>query len=175
MTSEVGRSAMYKAQWRIVPLIALAYLCALGAIVILAAGSYADPRGARFPDAFAYSLVLVLAFLALALSTSPIMTIVAYLSFAAVCFTIPMLTSSGWADVLSARELAVGAAGINTLSQVGAFVTPFAWGALKDATGDYRAGLLLLFVIAASLSALLCWLCGQLRQKGSVVPAATGA
>ena len=148
----------------------------LGAIVIVGAGNYADPRGARFPHAFNYSLVLTLAFLALALSTSPLVTIGAYLLFATVCFTVPMLTSSGWTDVLSARELAVGAAGINTLSQVGAFVTPFVWGALKDATGDYRAGLWLLFVMAASLSGLLYWLCGQFRRANLVVPSvAAGA
>ena len=87
-----------------------------------------------------------------------------------------MLTSSGWADVLSARELAVGAAGINTLSQVGAFVTPFVWGALKDATGDYQAGLWLLFTMALALSGLLYWLCGQFRRARLVVPSiASGA
>jgi ACS family tartrate transporter-like MFS transporter len=87
-----------------------------------------------------------------------------------------MLTSSGWADVLTARELAVGAAAINTLSQIGAFVTPFAWGALKDATGDYRVGLCLLFVMAASLSLLLFWLCGQFRRASLIArPASAGA
>ena len=148
----------------------------LGAIVIIAAGNYADPRGARFPHAFNYSLVLTIAFLTLALSRSPIVTIGAYLLFATACFTIPMLTSSGWTDVLSARELAVGAAGMNTLSQIGAFVTPFAWGALRDATGDYQAGLWLLFVMAVSLSTLLYWFCGQLRQAKLLVPSvAAGA
>ncbi|MBK9587727.1 MAG: hypothetical protein IPO50_03735 [Sphingomonadales bacterium] len=38
--------------------------------------------------------------------------IVAYMAFAASCFAIPMLTSSGWAEVLHVRELAVGAAAI---------------------------------------------------------------
>lgn len=147
----------------------------VGAIVILAAGNYADPRGARFPDAFKYSLLLTLSFLMLALSKSTTVTIAAYLLFAAVCYTIPMLTSSGWADVLSARELAVGAAGINTLSQIGAFVTPFAWGALKDATGDYRAGLFLLFTIAACMSLLLSWICRELGRTRAVATAAAGA
>jgi ACS family tartrate transporter-like MFS transporter len=147
----------------------------IGVIVMLVAGSYADARGARFPDAFAYSVLLALAFLALALSTSPVVTVLAYLVFAASCFTIPMLTSAGWADVLSARELAVGGAGINTISQVGAFVTPFAWGALKDATGDYRAGLSLLFLMAVALSAFLYWLSAQLRRTPAAVPAEAGA
>ena len=147
----------------------------VGAVVMLGAGNYADPRGARFPDAFKYSLLFVLSLLMLAWSTSSTVTVAAYLLFAAVCYTIPMLTSSGWADVLSARELAVGAAGINTLSQIGAFVTPYAWGALKDATGDYRAGLLLLATIAVCMSALLYWLCRDLRRTRPVAAAAVGA
>lgn len=137
----------------------------IGSGLMLWAGNFADHRGARFPDALVYSVVLAIAFLVLALSASGAVTVAAYLVFAAVCFTVPMLTSSGWADVLSARELAVGAAAINTLSQIGAFIAPFAWGALKDATGDYRAGLFMLFAMAVMLCALLRRICRQVGQS----------
>ena len=40
------------------------------------------------------------------------------------------------------RELAVGLAALNTVSQVGAFVMPYLWGRAKDATGSYHAGLI---------------------------------
>ena len=143
----------------------------LGAAVMLWAGAYADPRNARFPDAVIYSALLAASFLMMALSSSAAVTVSAYLIFASVCFTIPMLTSSGWTEVLSARELAVGAAAINTLSQIGAFVTPFAWGALKDATGDYRAGLFMLFALAVALTLLLYWLCRQFRAPLPAVAA----
>jgi ACS family tartrate transporter-like MFS transporter len=144
----------------------------IGAARLIWAGNFADRRDSRFPDAFVHAVLLTLAFLALALSPSALVTIAAYLVFATVCFSIPMLTSSGWTEVLSVRELAVGAAAINTLSQIGAFVTPFAWGALKDATGDYRAGLVLLLVLSVALTALLGWLCRDLRRKALVVATA---
>lgn len=144
----------------------------IGAGVIIWAGNFADRRDSRFPDAFVHCVLLTLAFLVLALSPSTAVTIAAYLVFATVCFSIPMLTSSGWTEVLSVRELAVGAAAINTLSQIGAFVTPFAWGALKDATGDYRAGLVLLLALSVGLTALLGWLCRDLRRHTAAMAAA---
>ena len=44
--------------------------------------------------------------------------------------------------------LAVGCAAINTVSQLGAFLMPYAWGAAQDATGGFEAGLLGLAVAA---------------------------
>lgn len=140
----------------------------LGAATIVWAGNSADRRDSRFSDALMYSALLTLAFVALALSPSPAITLFAYLLFALACFTIPMLTSSGWAELLSARELAVGAAAINTLSQIGAFVTPFAWGVLKDASGDFRAGLLLLAGLSLGLTLMLWQLCRQLRRAPGI-------
>lgn len=137
---------------------------AIGAVVLLWAGPFADRRHARFGDARFYCAVLTVALLAMALSGGAGVTLAAYLTFAAVCFTIPMLTSAGWIDVLPARELAVGAAAINTLSQIGSFVTPFAWGALKDATGTFQAGLFLLTAISAGLTIVLAAFCVQLRR-----------
>jgi ACS family tartrate transporter-like MFS transporter len=137
----------------------------LGAGAIIGAGNSADRRHSRFPDALIYSALLTLAFVMMALSPSAAVTIAAYLLFATACFTIPMLTSSGWADLLSVRELAVGAAAINTLSQIGAFITPFAWGVLKDASGDFRAGLLMLAGLALGLTLMDWQLCRQLQRR----------
>jgi ACS family tartrate transporter-like MFS transporter len=136
----------------------------IGAGVMLLAGGVADRRVARIPDALVYSVVLTMAYLLLALSSSAGVTVAAYLVFAAACFTVPMLVASGWSDVIPARELAVGGAAINTLAQVGAFVTPYAWGALRDATGGFRAGLFLLFAMGLAMSLLLAWICRRLRS-----------
>ena len=57
----------------------------------------------------------------------------------------------------------MGGAAINTLAQVGAFVAPYAWGALRDATGGFRAGLFLLFAMGVATCLLLAWICRQLR------------
>jgi ACS family tartrate transporter-like MFS transporter len=106
---------------------------------------------------------MIVAFLVLAISTVPVVTVAAYLTFTIVCFTIPMLTSSGWAEALHVRELAVGAAAINTMSQIGAFVTPYAWGAAKDASGSFRTGLVLLFLMTIAQAALVLKLRRDLR------------
>jgi ACS family tartrate transporter-like MFS transporter len=45
-------------------------------------------------------------------------------------------------------------AAINTMSQIGAFVTPYAWGVAKDATGGFQAGLFGLLVMTLMLGAL---------------------
>ena len=135
-----------------------------GAVAMLIAGGYADRRGHRFRTAFWWTLVMAGAFLVLSLSTVPALFVAAYLVFATACFTVPMLTSSGWADVIHVRELAVGAAAINTLSQIGAFVTPFAWGAARDATGSFQAGLIALLIMTLLLAVLLRTLHLQVRR-----------
>ncbi|MFO1457279.1 MAG: MFS transporter [Steroidobacteraceae bacterium] len=137
---------------------------AIGVVVIIWSGNVADPRNARFQDSLVYSMLMAGALLVLASSTTAAVTLAAYLVFAACCFTVPSLNSSAWADVLHERELAVGSAAINTLAQTGAFVMPFAWGALKDATGDYRAGLYMLGAVALAMCALLQWFCRQLPR-----------
>ena len=108
----IGRSAMNKALWRIIPLI-----------------------------------------------------LTAYLAFSTVAFAVSMLISSAWAEALHVRELAIGAAAINTLSQIGAFVTPFAWGAAKDATGSFDAGLIGITLMMLANAALILLLRQQIRGR----------
>ena len=43
---------------------------------------------------------------------------------------------------------ALGSAAINTLWQIGAFLSPYAWGVTKDATGSFRAALIGASVLA---------------------------
>jgi ACS family tartrate transporter-like MFS transporter len=143
----------------------------VGAIAMLLAGGYADRHGDRFLNAFWCTVMLASAFLVVSLSPTPAIVIIAYLTFAATCFTVPMLTSSGWAEVLHVRELAVGAAAINTVSQIGAFVSPYAWGAAKDATGNFRTGLIALMTMTLLLAVLILWLRVQVRAKQPTVAA----
>jgi ACS family tartrate transporter-like MFS transporter len=133
----------------------------LGATVMLAAGWHSDWRGDRFRDALVCTLIMAGGFLAIGLSSTVMIVIIGYLAFAAVCHAIPMLLSSAWADVLCARELAVGAAAINTMSQIGAFAMPFIWGMAKDATGSFQAGLMGLSVATAMLAALILYVRGR--------------
>ena len=92
---------------------------------MLVTGRYSDRRGDRLLTAFALTMALSSAYLTLR-STSPMIVAAAYLLFASTCCTVAMLLASSWADVLHVRELAVGAAAINTLGHIGAFVMPMA-------------------------------------------------
>ena len=137
----------------------------LGTAAILFGGNYADRHGDRWGNAFWCTIVMGGAVLVMGLAPSPMLVISAYLAFAAVCFTIPMLTSSGWAEALHVRELAIGGAAINTMSQIGAFVAPFGWGLARDATGSFAAPLIALSFVALLAAALLLLLRHQLRAR----------
>lgn len=137
----------------------------LGAAAILFGGNYADRHGDRFLNASCCTVVMAAAFLAIYLVPSPVVVGIAYLAFATVCFVIPMLTSSAWAEVLHVRELAVGAAAINTICQVGAFLMPFGWGAARDATGSFDAGLIALVFMTLASGSLMLVLRWQVRGR----------
>ncbi len=137
----------------------------LGAAAILILGNHADQHGDRWGNAFWCCIVLAGAVLVIGLAPSPTLVVIAYLAFSTICFTIPMLTSSGWAEVLHIRELAVGAAAINTLSQIGAFIAPYGWGAAKDATGSFQPALITLSIIALAMSSLLLVMRHQVRGR----------
>lgn len=137
----------------------------LGVVAIVWAGNHADKYGDRWINAFWMIVVLAASFFVMAIAPSPLLVIAAFLAFATVCFTIPMLQSSGWAEVIHVRELAVGAAAINTMAQIGAFVTPFAWGAARDATGSFTAGLYALGLMSLVQAALILLLRRQIRAR----------
>ena len=96
---------------------------------------------------------------------TPTLVIVGYLLFAATYFTAGVLVVSSWADVLPVRQLAVGSAAINTLWQIGAFLSPYALGVAKDATGDYRAGLIGSSVLAVSMAVLILYVRPLVRSE----------
>lgn len=137
----------------------------LGAAAIIYGGNHADRHGDRWGNAFWCCLVLAGTVLLIGLAPTPILVVIAYLVFATVCFTIPMLTSSGWSEVLHVRELAVGAAAINTICQIGAFVAPYGWGIAKDATGSFQPALVTMSFIAMAMSSLLLVMRHQVRRR----------
>jgi len=137
----------------------------IGAVAMLVAGDHADRRGDRFLNAFWLILVMAGALLAIAAAPSPLAVMLAYLAFAATCFTINMLLSSGWAEVLHVRELAVGAAAINSVANLGGFALPFAWGAARDATGGFGMGLVALAVFALVAAGLTMRVRAGVRRR----------
>jgi ACS family tartrate transporter-like MFS transporter len=137
----------------------------LGALSMLVGGDYADRRGDRFQNAVWLTLMMAAALALLAAAPSPTVVVIAYLSFAASCNTVAMLCSSGWAQVMHVRELAVGSAAINSLCQLGSFAMPFAWGASRDATGRFTAGLAALTVFLIASAALTWWIRETARTR----------
>ena len=144
----------------------------IGAVVMLVMGRYSDRRGERLLTAFALMIALTSAYLMLGVSTSPMIVGVAYLLFASTCFTISMLLASSWADLIHPRELAVGAAAINTLGNIGAFVMPYGWGVARDATGNFQVGLMALTAATVLAGALTLWLRRSVLKTQPLVVAA---
>lgn len=143
----------------------------LGAGTILLLGNVADRLGDRLLVATFATLVMAAALASITAAPGPMVAGLAYLVYATVSFTIPMLTSSTWPELLHGRQLAAGSAAINMLSQIGAFAAPFAWGAARDASGSFQAGLVALVLISLTVAVLVLVLRRQLY--GRALPAAT--
>ena len=126
----------------------------LSVLGLLLNGWLSDRRGERFTTMLGSTALVVGAFLTLAFATSPALVIAAYLALAVGGTSATLGSFLLWPDLLGRRTLAVGSAAINSLSQVGAFALPYAWGgAAKDTTGSFRAGLLgAAFVTLAALA-----------------------
>jgi ACS family tartrate transporter-like MFS transporter len=134
-------------------------------VCIIIAGWNSDRTGDRLRDAFALTVVLAAALLLLGVASAPALVVVGYLLFSATFFTCGALLVSSWADVLHVRQVAVGSAAINTLWQIGAFLSPYAWGVAKDATGSFRAGLIGASVLAVVQALVTFYLRTQVMSE----------
>jgi ACS family tartrate transporter-like MFS transporter len=121
---------------------AVPYVCAAIAMVLW--GRHSDATGERVRHVCAAACVGALGFLASATVSDPFLRLIA-LSFGAlgiyaalpVFWTLPTATLSGTAA-------AGGIALINSIGNLGGYLGPFAVGWLKDWTGGYAAGLLVI-------------------------------
>ncbi len=135
---------------------ALPYIAAAIGMVLL--GWSSDRSGERFWHVALPSLVGAAGFAASAFLHSPVLAMLA-LTVAAV----GDLGSRGpfWAlpgRFLSGSALAGGIALINTLGSLGGFVGPYAVGLVKDATGSFTGGLLLLALMLVASAVATLWL-----------------
>lgn len=142
----------------------------LGLVGMLFTGWYSDRRGERFVPMVAWALVMGIAVLTIAIAPSPAVVVVAYVVYSSAAWSVTLSQVMAWPDVLHIRQLAVGSAAINTVSQVGAFLMPFAWGAAKDATGGFRAGLVGLTTAALLAATLAMVLRRQVRGAHAPEP-----
>jgi ACS family tartrate transporter-like MFS transporter len=129
----------------------------IGTICILFAGWNSDRHGDRFRDAFVGVIIYAAGILLIGVAATRALVILGYLLFAVAWFPAFVLIASSWADVLHVRQLAVGAAAINTAWQIGAFLSPYGWGLAKDATGSFEAGLIGASVLAGASALLILY------------------
>ena len=107
-----------------------------------------------------------------------ILVILGYVLFAATWFSGGVLITSSSADVIHPQQLAVGVAVINTLWQVGAFVSPYSFGLAKDATGRFTLGLIVSAVVAGAQALLILYVRArvasdrQARERTAAQPVA---
>lgn len=127
----------------------------LGMFGVLLAGWNSDRDGDRLRDAFVCALICMSGLILIGMAPTPLLVMLGYLLFAATWFSCGVLMTSSWADVLHPRELAVGAAVINSLWQVGAFVSPYGFGLAKDATGGFTLGMMGSAATAGALALLI--------------------
>lgn len=126
----------------------------IGAAAMMFAGWHSDRRNERFWHLAIPLLLSGLAYAVLAATTEPAVVISAYWlaigSNAAVAATYWLAPG----EVLPPRAVAVSVAAMNSVGQMGSFVSPYLWGLAKDATGSFHLGVSLLpigYVIAAAI------------------------
>jgi ACS family tartrate transporter-like MFS transporter len=134
---------------------AIPYL--LAAIVMVLWGRHSDATGERIWHVCAPAGVGAAGFLASATVTDPYLSLIA-LSFGAVGIyaALPVFWTLPTAS-LSGTAAASGIALINSIGNLGGYLGPYAVGWLKDGTGGYAAGLLVLAgaMLGAGLLVLL--------------------
>jgi len=122
----------------------------LGLLGILFVGWNSDRHGDRLRDAAVCAVIGMAGLILIGMAPTPILVMIGYLLFAGTFFTTGVLVVSSWADVLHPRQLAVGAAAINTLWQIGAFASPYGFGLARDATGSLALGLIASAILAGA-------------------------
>ena len=121
----------------------------LGAGGMLATGWVSDHLHERFTTMWISTTLMGLSFAITATESSPKVIAAAYLLYGLSWGSVTLSQVSAWPDVLHGRVLALGCAGINTLSQAGAFLLPILWGRAADATSSFQLGLLGLVIVTA--------------------------
>jgi MFS transporter, ACS family, tartrate transporter len=146
-----------------------------GAIVILLAGWHSDRHGDRLRYAAIMGSIAALGLFLIGLAPTQGAVVAGYLLQTAVGFAAGALVIASWPDALPVRQLAVGSGAINTLWQLGSFASPYAFGAVRDATGSYHAGMLVSATLALIYAGYVLYVRAQIRalQTGQPLAALT--
>ena len=130
----------------------------LGAATMFLTGWVTDRRGERFTALIIALVIDTIGYLVVALAPSATTIAVAFLC----CMIGRGMQSTAqaalWTDILKQRRLAIGAAAISSVANLGVFLLPFGFGFAKDWSGSYHLGLFAfpaLHVVALVLALVL--------------------
>jgi ACS family tartrate transporter-like MFS transporter len=136
-----------------------------GAAVVLLAGWHSDRHGDRLRDASVLASVAATGLALIGWAPTPLAAIIGYVLLSSVSFSVGVLVLATWPDALPVRQLAVGSGAINTLWQIGSFASPYAFGAARDATGSYQAGMIGAAMLALLNAAFLLYVRSRIRDQ----------
>ena len=137
----------------------IAYGGLVAAAMMLFAGWLTDRRGERFGVLFIALALDIAGYLAVVVGPSAGTVAAGYIVSQLGRGMHSTAQVAIWADVLKDRRMAVGTAAISTLGNLATWLLPIGFGAMKDATHSYAAGLWLmpLFNVLALLTAILLY------------------
>jgi sugar phosphate permease len=128
---------------------------AIGAAFMVWYGYHSDATGERKGHTAIGLLIAAAGIAASTLTGNPALTIVAFTIGACGVFgTLPVFWTLPTA-VLSGTAAAAGIAVINSIGNLAGFVGPYAMGWIKDATGSFTGGLLLIAALAIAAMAMV--------------------
>jgi sugar phosphate permease len=137
---------------------------ALALVAMIIWGWNADRTNERFAHAAAANMLAALSLIAAMLVQDPVLRGAAFsIAFAAtLCMVVPFWAIPG--SFLSGASAAGGIAAISAMGVTGGFVAPYLIGYLKDATGGFTTGFLLIAAFGVIISAVF-YLVGTTQQK----------
>ncbi len=106
--------------------------------------------------------LIVAGFLACGLVAGPWALVAAYAVIATCQYAVQTAVWAIPGDLLSGRSAAAAVAAIGAISMTGGFLGPYAFGLVRQTTGDYRQGLLMLAVPSLAAAGLIL----MLRRRG---------
>ncbi len=147
----------------------------VGAVTMLTNGWHSDHQGERYIHLAVPMALVAVGYALVGLGGQPlaamagfVLTVAGFQACNGVVWSLP-------GDLLAPGVIAVSAAAINTISQVGSILSPIAWGFAKQSTGSYHAGLLALpgaYLLAVAVVLVLRARSRALHRRGTKQPVA---
>ncbi len=137
---------------------------ALGLVAMIIWGRNSDRRNERFGHAAVANLLAAVALLGAMLVQDPLLRGAAFsIAFAStLCMVVPFWAIPG--TFLSGASAAGGIAAISAMGVTGGFVAPYFIGYMKDLTGDFKTGFLVIAFFGMFIS-ILFYLVGSRQQR----------